>query len=129
MSLERVTEGMAEIEQSARAARLPLVRLDDLCLGAGARLDGMTPLAALAREHIRPILLEPGKERCVAEKPVLHHFCIAGAELARAQGREHRNVGDDQARLIEGADQILALSRVDARLAANRRVDLGEQAR
>src|SRR5215472_4203602 len=84
MGLERVTEGMAEIEQSARAARLPLVRLDDLCLGAGARLDGMTPLAALAREHIRPILLEARLER---RKIKGCNVAVAHHRAARARKR------------------------------------------
>ncbi len=44
IGLERVAEGMAEIEQSARALLLFLVSLDDGSLGAGARLDRVAAL-------------------------------------------------------------------------------------
>ena len=83
--------------------------------------------APAVAEHRRPIRFEPGEERRIAEQPVFHHLGIARAELARAQGREHGDVGEHQARLVEGADQVLALPGVDAGLAADRGIDLGQQ--
>ncbi len=124
---QRMAEGVTEIEQRAPAALLALVGDDDLGLGAGARLHGVAALAVVTGEHIAPILLEPGEEGRIAEEPVFRHLGIAGAELALAQGRQHRDVGEHQARLMEGADQILALLGVDAGLAADGGVHLGEE--
>ena len=39
------------------------------------------------------------------------------------------DIGNDQNRLMERADEILALARIDAGLAADRRVDLRKQCR
>ena len=40
--------------------------------------------------------------------------------IAGRQRVEQRGVGDHQDRLVEGADQILAVTRIDAGLAADR---------
>ena len=74
-----------------------------------------------------PVLLEPGEERRVAEQPVLGHLGVAGAHLARRQRAQHVGVGQHEARLVEGADQVLALRRVDAGLAADGAVHLRQQ--
>ena len=74
------------------------------------------------------MLLEPGEERRVAEQPVFHDLGVAGAELARRKRGKRAGVGEHEARLMEGADQVLALLGVDAGLAADRGIDLGKQA-
>ena len=125
---ERVTEGVAEIEQSARAL---LLRSSAATMAALARALVSTAWRRSApgvrRRFPRPIRFEPGEERRIAEQPVFHHLGIAGTELARAERRQHGDVGEHQARLVEGADQVLALPGVDAGLAADRGVDLGQQ--
>ncbi len=83
--------------------------------------------AAGAGKHLAPVRLQPDEELGVAEQPVFGDLGIAGAELAQRQRVEQRGVGDHQDRLVEGADQVLALRRVDAGLAADRGIDLGEQ--
>ena len=86
---ERMAEGMAEIEQRAGAALLPLVGLDDGRLGAARWFRPRAGAPRLTPEKISPpILFEPGEERRIAEQPVFHHFGIARPELARAQGRQ-----------------------------------------
>ncbi len=124
-----MAEGMTEIEQRAGAALLALIGLDDRHLGATAGGDGPRSLGAFAGEDPLPALFEPGEERGVAEEPVFQHLGIARTELARAQRGEDRDVGEHEARLMERADQVLALGRVDAGLAADRGIDLGEQRR
>ena len=62
-----------------------------------------------AGEHVLPVRLQPGEEGGVAEQPVFGDFGIAGAELALRQRVEQRGVGDHQDRLVEGADQVLAV--------------------
>src|SRR6185503_11079700 len=67
--LERVAEGVAEIEQSTLAG-LALVAADDRGLHPATGRDGVLTRRA-AREHFPPVRLQPGEERRVAEKPIL----------------------------------------------------------
>ena len=55
----------------------------------------------------------------VADQSDLGHLRIAGAELALRQRIERISVGKHQRRLHERADEVLAMSRVDAGLAAD----------
>ena len=123
--LQRMAEGVAEIEQRALAG-LALVARDDRGLGAAGGRDRVLARRA-AGEDVGVVGLEPGEEGLVAEHAVFGDFGIAGAELARRQRVEHRGVGDDQHRLMERAEQILALRRVDAGLAADGGIDLRQQ--
>jgi hypothetical protein len=59
----------------------------------------------------------------------LDHLGHAVAEFALRQRLQVRGVDKDKRRLVEGADEILALWRVDGRLAADGAVDHGEQRR
>ncbi len=63
----------------------------------------------------RQLASSHSKKSGVAEQAVFHHFRIAGAEFALRQSVEQRRVGDHQDRLIERADQVLALTGVDRR--------------
>ena len=126
-ALERVAEGVAEIEQRALAL-LDLVGGDDARLGGAARRDRLQPRRP-AGEHRAPVAFEPGEEVAVADQAVFGHLGVAGAELARAQRVEDAGVGEHQRRLVEGADQVLAERRIDRRLAADAGIDLGEQGR
>ena len=76
--------------------------------------------AGAAGEDVLPVCFQPGEEVGVAEQAVFGDLGIAGAEFARRQRVEQRGVGDHQDRLVEGADQILAVARIDAGLAADR---------
>ena len=105
---ERVAEGVAEIEQRALAG-LALVARDDAGLAAAADRDGVLARAGAAGKHVLPVRFQPGEERGVAEQAEFGHLGIAGAEFARRQRVEQRGVGDHQNRLVEGADQILAV--------------------
>ena len=105
--LQRMAEGMTEIEQRALAG-LALVARHDRGLGAAGSGDGVFAGSA-ACENIGVIGLEPGEERFVAEHAVFGDFGIAGAELARRQRIQHRGIRDDQNGLEKRAEQILAL--------------------
>ena len=104
--LQRVAESMAEIEQRAFAG-LALVARHDRGLGAAGGRDGVFARRA-AGENIGMVGLEPGEKRFVAEHAIFGDFGIAGAELARRQGVEHRGIGDHQHRLVKRAEQIFA---------------------
>ena len=65
--------------------------------------------ACVPGEDSRPVLLQPGEIVGVAEQAVLGGLDVAGPELPRRQRGQHVDVGQHQARLMEGADQVLAL--------------------
>ena len=83
--------------------------------------------AAPPCENIGVVGFQPREKRLVAEHAVFGDFGIAGAELARRQGVEHRGVRDHQDRLVERADQIFSMRRVDAGLAADGGIHLRQQ--
>src|SRR6185437_1618495 len=123
---QRVAEGMAEIEQSA-LANLAFIPRHDAGFAAAADRDGLFARGA-AGEHFLPIGFQPGEKGRVAQESEFGDLGIAGAEFAFRQRIEQRGVGDDQDRLMEGADQIFAVARIDAGLAAPRTIDLRQQA-
>ena len=61
--------------------------------------------------------------------PYLIDLVQAGAVLAPRQRSQEQGIGDDEARRVEGADEVLAGREVHADLAADRRVDLRQQRR
>ena len=60
-------------------------------------------------------------------RPYLTDLGIAGAKFARAQRVERADVGQHQRGLMKGADEVLAMRRIDRGLAADRGIDLREQ--
>ena len=69
------------------------------------------------------------EELGVADQTVFDDLAIAGAHLARRQRRKARRVGQNKARLVEGAEQVLTGTGVDRGLAADRAVDLRQEGR
>ena len=59
---------------------------------------------------------------------MLDGFGPAGAQLPLGQGLEYRHVGQDELRLVEGSDEVLALGKIYGRLAADSGVHHREQA-
>ena len=86
--LERVAEGVAEIEQRAFAL-LGLVGGDDARLGGAAPGDRLQTRRA-AGEHFAPVRLQPVEEIAIADQAVFDDLGVAGAKLARAQRVERR---------------------------------------
>ena len=74
------------------------------------------------------IRLAPGEEIGIVDQAVFDDLGIAGAQLAFGESGERRRIDQHQRGGMEGADQVLALGRVDPGLAADRGVGLGEQA-
>ena len=124
--LDGVAEGVAEIEQRA-LARLALVGGDDARLQLAAAPHGVGEGRAIARQQLLDVGFEPVDERSVEREAVLDHLGQARAQLAVGQRVEGRHVRDHRARLVEGADHVLAERVVDRGLAADRGVDLREQ--
>ena len=63
LGLERVAEGMAEIEQRAQVGGLALVGRDDARLGGAALLDGIGALGGVAGQHGGAVALAPCRRR------------------------------------------------------------------
>ncbi len=117
IDLERVGQRVPVVEQGP-AATFAFVGGDDLGLDLHAAGN------AFGLAH--------GQQVVAGEEVVLGHLPPAAAQLARRQGCQGVEVADDTARLPEGTDQVLAthpidLGEVDARLAADRRIDHAQQ--
>ena len=117
---------MTQVEQGARAG-FAFVGGDHLGLGGAAPEHRLAPGIGVALDQAGAVTLQPGEELGLAGQAVLDHLGVAGQQLAPRQGREHVGIGEHQARLMEAADQVLAVARVDPGLAADRAVDLGQQ--
>ena len=86
LRLDRMAEGVAEIEQGAPALGLALVAGDDRRLGARRWLDRMRARRRVAGDQGRAIRLAPGEEVRIADQAVFDDLGIAGAQLARGAG-------------------------------------------
>ncbi len=124
LGFKRMAKGVAQIEQGPYAAF-------QLILGDDARLEGDSIRNGLnqpvAGDRVNALRFKPFKQLGVPNEACLDDFCIAGERLAPGQGVEKGRVSDHQVRLMEGADQVLAVTRIDAGLAAHRAVDLRQQ--
>lgn len=63
----------------------------------------------------------------LVDQAVFHHFGVAGAEFARTERIEHRRIRQHQIRLVEDANEVLAVAGVDAGLAADGGIDLRQK--
>ena len=80
-SLERMREGVTEIEQGA-VALFCLVADYHGGLGVAADGNGMSPAGA-AGEHIAVMILQPCEKGRIVDQPVFDDLGIARAKLAR----------------------------------------------
>ena len=90
--------------------------------GDGANLLG------LALEHGGAVGLQPLEKAAMAENAIFDDFGIAGAEFAFGQRLQGVDIDEHQRRLMKGADEIFAMSGIDPGLAADRGIDLRQQA-
>jgi hypothetical protein len=112
-----------------RSAGLALVGGDDRRLHPAADEDGAGQDGRLPAAYRLALGFEPIVVRGVAYQAVFDDLAIAGPHLARRQCSERAGVGQHQARLVEGAEEVLARSRIDRGLAADRAVDLRQEGR
>lgn len=124
--LDRMAEGVAVVEGRA-AARLGFVLGDDPGLDLAAACHDGGEDRRVAVEQAVEVAFEAAEEGGVGEDAVLDDLGEAGAELAVGQGAEHVEVAEDEAGLVEGADEVFSGGEVDPDLAADGAVDLGEQ--
>ena len=82
---------------------------------------------ASPRRDRRPVRLEKLEQALVAECRHLDRLAEGGPELALGERLKQRDVDDHRDRLMERAEEVLPLGQVDAGLAADRRIDLGDE--
>ena len=116
---------MPEIEQRALSL-LGLVGGDHARLGGATRRNGFSARRT-AGERIAPTRFQKLEKAAVADEPIFDDFGVAGAKIALAQRIEAHGVGQHQRGLMKGADEVLAVPRIDPRLAADARIDLGQE--
>ena len=126
--LQGVAEGVPEVEQRALAL-LGLVGGDDARLGRAARSR------SLRRGPVRRRTRRASSTSRNSKKPrsPISPYLTTSAKPARKsrslEGIETGRVGQHQRGLMEGADEVLSMRRIDSRLAADAGIDLGEQRR
>ena len=113
-----MAESVAKIEQRTHAP-FPLVGGHGCRLGFAAFHNGMDARLDIAFLEAIEICFKPVEEITVADEPVFDHLGIACEEFTHRQRCQRIRVGEHEARLMESAGEVLALFRVDARLAAN----------
>ncbi len=104
---ERMTESVAEIEERP-VALLALVGGDDSGLHPAAGHDRWPQRLRFERQQRIALALAPGEEFSVLDQTVFDGLGIAGEQLATRQARQASRIGEHQAWLVKGADQILA---------------------
>ena len=149
-SLDRVADRVPKVDEVAQASLL-LVDRDDVGLDADAPADHIEQerlrrrargervpeagrsRARLVAEHGRAdrlgLALELVKVVGIPNRRRLHHLGHAVAELALRQSEEPCGVHKHKLRLVERANEVLAVGMVDRRFAADGRVHHGEQRR
>ena len=124
--LDGVAEGVAEVEQGARALLLLVLGHDPRLDLAGAFDRVQQGLRVAGKQGIH-VCFKPRKERRVGDHAVLHDLRDAGGEFACRQGAQHADIRHHRARLMERADQVLAIGMVHGRFATDRRIHQGQQ--
>jgi hypothetical protein len=124
--LDAVSDGVAEVEDFAEAS-FGFVLADDIGLdGAGAGDDGFEGSGA-AFEDAGEVLFDSAEEGCVVNDAVFDDFGEAGDEFAVGKSFESVEIAEDEARLVEGADEVFSCGEVDSCFSADGAIDLGEE--
>ncbi len=132
--LDGVAEGVAQVQHCPPAALIRVFlhhgALDGdgphqqrLQIGPSQPVGGQRPRVEVPLLHHQPL-----PQQRVGDEAVLGHFGQTGGELGRRQGGQRAHVGQHRPRLLERADEVLALGHVHARLAADAGVHHGQQA-
>src|SRR5690606_37131303 len=123
---DSVTEGVAKIEYGPQAG-FALVAGHDVRLEFTRPAYGVNDGGLVQCAQGSNVLLAPGEEYGGDDRPVFNALGQPRRDLARRQGFQVIDIDLDRNRLIKRADHVLAQWVVHARLAADRRIDLGQQ--
>jgi hypothetical protein len=114
---DSVADRVAEVEKRAEAFGLEFILGDDGGFDRDISGDERVYVVEVggSLEHLG-----------IADGGVLDDFGEAFVKLARWQGAERVGIGNDESWLMEGPDEIFAAGGVDAGLAADGTIDLGD---
>src|SRR5579872_3311492 len=128
LCFERVAQRVPEVEQRTRTG-LALIVAHDSDLRLDGRAHHGKQRAVIPPRELPRCGLDAVEQRRVGRERDLRDLRESGLELARRQSRQVMQVGDDRARLVERADQVLSRWVVEPRLTPDRRVHHREQRR
>ncbi len=117
-----MAKGVAKIEQGT-ATVFTLIGSNNRSLCAAAFSNGMAARGT-ARFNFRPVLFQPGKKIRSVDQPVFGNLRVACHKFTFAQGIKNAGISQHQFRLVKYANQVFAVWRIDAGLAANGGVHL-----
>ena len=126
LGFERMPERVAEIENAAEPG-FPFVRGYHFGLDPHGFGDDVIHDFGRLREDLVTAFGENAEQRLAHNDARLDDLVEPGAVLARGQGCQHGRIDQNRQGLVETADQVLARDQIDACLAADGRVHLGEQ--
>ena len=121
--LERVRDGVAVVEHGPHTGTLVLVGGRPRRLDLGAAGDDVGERRGIARDE----RVDVRRHEVVAHQRVLGDLAQPAAVLAVGQRLQHARIREHATRLMERADEVLALGQVHTGLAADRAVDHREQ--
>ena len=119
-------KGVTEI-QLAPLAVFPLVMFDDGHLDADRTDDDFAQQRLVVADLLERVALGQCKELRIADDGRLDHFGQSGAEIPVGETAQQIGVAEHEFGLVERTDDILVAIQIDAVLAADAGIDLGQQ--
>ncbi len=123
-----VADGVTEVQHGA-ATLLAFIVHHDGRLDRNAAGYQCTDRFAVVPDDFTVLVRQPGQIFGIGYRAVLDGFRYAGGELFRRQCLERGDVYQNELRLMERANQVLAGARIYTSLATDGAVDHGEQCR
>ena len=121
--LQRVAEGVAEIENPAQIA-FALVGADDLGFDANRSRNNAFDNLRLLRQNLRGAAVQRFEQIPVADHATFYDFVQAGPVFADRQCLENSGIDQNRERLVKTAQQVLAGDKIHAGFAPHGRVHL-----
>ena len=123
-----MADRVAVVENAPKTA-LALVFRDDIGFDATRFFDRRREHRQVSGDDRFGVASQQIEEAAAGDHSVLDDLIEARSEFAPRQRAQKRGIDDDQRRLMERADQVLAERVIDSNLAADRAIDLRQQGR